>query len=398
MGKRPIPPIYCTHCVAPSLSAIPANLDRSGRCGGCRGADERDKTNWREARQRLEAIIDQYRGIGDYDVVIPVGGGKDSYFQTHFATRELGLKALLVTYHGNNYLPEAEDNLAAMRDVFGCDHVVIRPSVDTLRRMNRLGFFLQGDMNWHAHCGIFTVPIQTAVRYQTPLVLWGEHGFSDIGGMFKRGDEIEFSKRDRVEHALRGFDWFDFTDDGLKRRGRPELCEGLTDRDLAWGKYPSDAELIDCGVRGIYLGNFVPWDGMRNAEIAKTHGWREAQEPFDRTYRRVSNLDDMHENGVHDYLKFIKLGYGRATDHASKDVRGGRMTRSEAVEAVLRYDHVIPSDIQRWCQYAEVAVDKFANSLDQWRDPRVWWREDGRWWKWCVDGEARTYPELGDLL
>ena len=35
----------------------------------------------------------------------------------------------------------------------------------------------------------------------------------------------------------------------------------------------------------------------------------------------MSNLDDRYENGAHDLLKFIKFGYGRASDHASKDIR-----------------------------------------------------------------------------
>ena len=129
-------------------------------------------------------LIDEYRSDGNYDFLIPVSGGKDSYFQTHVAVQELGLKPLLVTYHGNNYLPEGERNLQRMREVFDCDHIFFRPSVDTLIKMNRLGFRVLGDMNWHAHCGIFTFPIQVAVRYRVPLILWGEHGFMDLGGMY----------------------------------------------------------------------------------------------------------------------------------------------------------------------------------------------------------------------
>jgi len=63
-------------------------------------------------------------------------------------------------------------------------------------------------------------------------------------------------------------------------------------------------------------------------------GFRESVLPFERTYRRFSNLDDMHENGIHDYMKFIKFGYGRASDHASKDIRDGYMTREEGIQMV----------------------------------------------------------------
>ena len=303
---------YCTRCVYPSFAATPLTFDEQGVCSGCRFGGPDSSVDWGRRFQMLRELVDEYRNPGGYDIVIPVSGGKDSYYQTHVAVRELGLKPLLVTYHGNNYLPEGEYNLLRMREVFDCDHVIVRPSLDVLVKMNRLGFRLQGDMNWHAHCGIFTTPIQVAVRYGVPLMLWGEHGFLNLGGMYSLKDFVEFTAKFRLEHALRGYDWHDFTDEGLERRGRPDLKEGLRAKDLLWAQYPSDEKIDAVGVRGIYLSNFVDWDGNRNAEIStKEYGWRPAERPFERTYRRFSNLDDMHENGMHDYLKFIKFGYGR---------------------------------------------------------------------------------------
>ncbi len=351
--------------------------------------------DWAQRRRWLEELVDEYRtgAAGNYEVVIPVSGGKDSYYQTHVAVKELGLKALLVTYHGNNYLPEGQRNLDRMRALFDCDHIVIRPSVDVLVRMNRIGFRLQGDMNWHAHCGIFTVPIQVAVRYRVPLILWGEHGFLDLGGMYSMHDFVEFTAKYRLEHALRGYDWYDFTDDGLERLGRPELKEGLTGKDLLWARYPSDDEIDEVGVRGIYLGNYVDWDGERNATLAmELYDWRPAQLPFERTWRRISNLDDMHENGVHDWLKFVKFGYGRATDHACKDIRAGRMTREEGIAMVRRYDHVKPRrDLERWLAYVGMTEPEFDRIADGFRDPRVWRVERGQWVKDNIWGEPSAY-------
>jgi hypothetical protein len=199
--------------------------------------------------------------------------------------------------------------------------------------MNRIGFKLQGDNNWHGHCGIFTVPIQVAVRYKVPLILWGEHGFMDLGGMYSYNDFVEFTAKFRKEHALRGYDWHDFTDEGLERLGRSDLKEGLTAKDLMWAQYPSDEEIDEVGVRGVYLSNFVNWDANEHVKlVTELYGWKQAETPFERTYRRFSNLDDMHENGIHDYLKFVKLGYGRGTDHSCKDIRSGIMTRQQGIE------------------------------------------------------------------
>lgn len=384
---------YCSRCVYPSSSAVALEFDEEGVCSGCRVSEQNTSIDWEERRRWLDDLVDEYRTQNNYDVLIPVSGGKDSYFQTHTAVKELGLKPLLVTYHGNNYLPEGEYNLNRMREIFDCDHIIVRPSVDILVKMNRIGFKLQGDNNWHAHCGIFTVPIQVAVRYKVPLILWGEHGFMDLGGMYSYRDMVEFTAKHRLEHSLRGYDWNDFTDQGLKELGREDLQEGLTEQDLLWARYPSDEEILDVEARGIYLSNYVRWDGEDNAKLVKeSYGWRPAQQPFERTYRMSSNLDDMHENGIHDYMKFIKFGYGRATDHACKDIRAGRMSREEGVEMVRRYDHVKPKrDLERWLSYVGMTEKEFDVIADTFRDPRVWRVEAGQWVKDNIWGGSSAY-------
>jgi hypothetical protein len=262
--------------------------------------------------------------------------------------------------------------------------------------MNRIGFRLQGDMNWHGHCGIFTSPIQIAVRYKVPLMMWGEHGFMDLGGMYSYNDFVEFTAKYRKEHALRGYDWNDFTDQGLEKLGRHELKEGLTERDLLWAKYPTDDQIDEVDVRGIYLSNFVPWDANEHVELVKRlYGWKEVAQPFERTYRRMSNLDDMHENGIHDYLKYVKVGYGRGTDHACKDIRAGRMTREQGIEIVRKYDHVKPRrDLDRWLRYVNMTEPEFDRVCDSFRDPRVWRRENGDWVKENIWDEAHQLAAI----
>lgn len=384
---------YCSHCMYPAISATPLTFDEQGRCSGCRVGDQSKNIDWGRRRKMLEELVAEYRSASDYDILIPVSGGKDSYYQTHVAVKELGLKPLLVTYHGNNYLPEGEENLYRMREVFDCDHIIVRPGVDTLIKMNRIGFRLQGDMNWHGHCGIFTTPIQVAVRYKVPLILWGEHGFMNLGGMFSHDDFVEFTAKFRLEHALRGYDWDDFTDEGLEALGRPELKEGLRAKDLSWAKYPSDDEIADSGARGIYLSNYVNWEANSHTQLMiEKYGWRGAEKPFERTYRRMSNLDDMHENGIHDYLKFIKFGYGRATDHASKDIRAGLMTREQGIEMVRRYDHVKPrTDLERWLKYVGMTEEEFDATCDTFRNPRAWSIESGQWVKDNIWGGRSAY-------
>lgn len=365
---------WCSNCVYPQI-AVFLTLEDDGRCSGCRVNARKPRIDWEERGRMLEEIFEAHRSIdgSNYDCIIPVSGGKDSYFQAHVVREVYGLNPLLVTYHGNNYLPEGEHNLNRMREVFGVDHHVFRPSVDLLIRMNLAGFKVQGDMNWHGHCGIVTYPVQVAVKLGIPLVIWGEHGPTHIGGQHSLNDLVEMNARARKEHYLRGYDWDDFVG-----------VEGIEPRELLWARYPSDEELERVGVRQIHLGNYVHWDeNVHSQLVVEKYGWEPARQPFERTYRTFSNLDDMHENGIHDYLKFVKFGYGRATDHASKDIRAGRLTRDEGIEMVRRYDAVKPRrDLERWLEYVDMSEDEFDAICDGFRDPRVWWRaEDGTWTK-----------------
>jgi N-acetyl sugar amidotransferase len=370
------------------MAAVNTVFDNEGVCSACRVAEEINKItpeHWQERRRRFEQLIEQYRRAdqSNYDCIIAVSGGKDSYWQTHLIKNVYGLNPLLVTYHGNNYLPEGQVNLDRMREVFGVDHVVYGPSVDTLRKLNRACFRMMGDMNWHGHAGIKTVPIRAAVQFNVPLVVWGEITWS-ISGMFSPDDYVEYNKRTVMEHDLRGYTWQKMVEAG---------GEGLAARDMIWLHYPEDEELARVGVRGIYIGNYFKWDPNEHAELMrKKYGFEYARQPFERTYRVMSNLDDMHENGIHDYMKFVKFGYGRASDHACKDIRDGYMTREQGVEIVRKLDSIKPRrDLTRWLEYVGMTEEEFDAIADTFRNPRVWWIEDGQWCKDNAWGEPSAY-------
>lgn len=377
---------YCTKCVYP-LNTVNLDIDDDGVCSACttfEAFEELTPEFWAERRQRFEKIIEETRrtNTSGYDCVIPVSGGKDSYYQAHVICKEYGLKPLLMTYHGNNFLPEGDYNRDRMRHVFDADHIVWGPSVEVLKKLNRLAFRKMGDMNWQNHCGISTAPITIAAKFGIPLLIWGEAPW-DISGMYDPDDYVEFSNRSRHEHDLRGYEWYDLIDDP---------ADPLTAKDMEWAKYPSDEEILKVGVRGVYIGNYFKWDPNSHWQMVRdTYGFRPAQQPFERTYRMFSNLDDRYENGIHDLLKFVKFGYGRASDHASKDIRTGYMTREQGIEMVRKYDHVVSSDLEYWLDYVGMTEAEFWAVADTFRDPRVWRIEEGQWVKDNIWGEPSAY-------
>ena len=128
--------------------------------------------------------------------------------------------------------------------------------------------------------------------------------------------------------------------------------------------------------------------------IIKKYNWKKKETPFERTYRQISNLDDRYENGAHDLLKFIKFGYGRASDHSSKDIRTGYMTRDEGINMVKKYDHVVSSDLEYWLNYVEMNEDEFWKIADTFRSEKVWWIKNNEWHKNNIWGESSAYGEV----
>jgi len=365
---------WCTACVYPSISAAPMEFDETGVCTGCQTARVKAAIpagEWSRRKELLRELIERYRcrDGSRHDVVIAVSGGKDSYFQTHVLKHDFGVNPLLVTYDGNNWTEVGWRNMVRMREAFDVDHVVVRPSVATLKKLNQLAFLIMGDMNWHAHVGIMTAPMAAAAQHRIPLVFYGEHGYLDLCGQFSMDDFPEVTYRDRLEHFARGYEWTYFV-------GR----DGLTSQQLDIWKYPTDQQIFDLDLRGIFLGNYIYWEANEHIKlITERYGFEVSDEPFDRTYRTMSNLDDMHENGVHDYLKYIKFGYGRCTDHACKDIRAGLISRAQAIDLVAKYDPVKPRDLARWLSYTGMNEAQFDRLADTFRDARVWRMEDGRW-------------------
>lgn len=375
---------YCTRCVYPIIAATPLTMDEEGICSGCRTHEEQRRIDWDRRRTMFERLIEQYRSkdSSNYDAVIAVSGGKDSFWQAHILTKVYGLKVLFVCYAENNHTEVGLRNIQRMKDNFKGDFLHFTPEVEVLKKLNRLGMVMVGDPNWHTHIGIMSLPISMAAKFGVKLFIYGEHGFMNLGGMHSYNDLVEFTKKYRTEHMCRGLEWTDVC----------EETEGLKENDLIWAHYPSDDEIDRLGLRGIFIANYFGWNQLDHLEkIVQLYGFELYDRPFDRTYRRDSNLNDVHDNGIHDYMKYVKFGYGRATDHACRDIRSGAMTRDQGIEMVREFDHVIPGDIPRWLEYVGWRRSRFDVEAERFRDPRVWAQDDsGNWTKDNIwDAEAR---------
>jgi N-acetyl sugar amidotransferase len=379
----------------PESSAVPLTFDDRGICSACRVEEEKKKIDWDVRFKELGKILEQYRSKdGNYDCIIPVSGGKDSHYQTYLIKEVFKMNPLLVTFNHQWNTAAGIRNLENMVQKFGCDHIRFSPDPKLIPRLARKSLKTMGDPCWHCHAGLTTFPVQIAVKYKIPLLIWGEQGFLDLGGMFSLEDKVEMTRKVRKEQELRGYDAEDLVDEE----------EGITADDLRWAKYPSDAELESVGVRGVFMGNYIKWDSKPQTDkMIKDYGFETAE--FQRTYNTQWDVECWHDNGLHDWLKYLKFGYGRATDHANKDIRFGRMTREEGIEMVRKYDALRPDDLDMFLKFVDMTEEEFVACVDTMRSPIAWKKnEQGAWempdnvWDHANDPgvEEARLPIVGD--
>lgn len=368
---------YCARCLYPENAKPYIIFDDEGVCSGCRVAEAYDRVDWVAREKGLREILATYkekaRKAGShYDCLIPVSGGKDSHYQVHLIKNVYGLRPLLACY---NHLFNAPLGLRNLENLFvkmGCDMLRMSSNIDSVRKISRYMLKKVGDLTWHYHAGILSFPIQVAAKYKIPLVIWAENNFSNLVGTFNPTDMVEFSRKHRKDFGLRGVE----ADELLNEES------GLEWQDIGPFLYPPDEDIEAVGVRGIYLSNFVHWNEFEQAlAMHDQYDFAPSSKPRDRTFNRYAKLDDVHANGAHDYLKYLKFGYGRATDDASTLIRSGMMTREEGIEMVKRYDHVRPHDLDMWLNFVDMREDEFMAHVDPQRDPQIWQRSGSGHWQ-----------------
>jgi hypothetical protein len=111
---------------------------------------------------------------------------------------------------------------------------------------------------------------------------------------------------------------------------------------LAPYNYLSNDELLDVGVTGLFLGYYFPWDGLVNALVAQASGFETYGKSIEGSIVDYENLDNF-QTGIHDYFKFLKYGFGRASNIASIHIRRGRISRTQGMRMVREHDGKFPA-------------------------------------------------------
>ncbi len=385
---------YCSRCLYPENAKPTIIFDEEGVCSGCRYHENRQflEIGWDERQEILKSIFSEAKKEAkkrgnSHDCIVPVSGGKDSHYQVWLLKEKFNMNPLLVSYNHGFNAPSGNRNLRNLVERSDCDLVRYTSSKESVRKLSRLMLEKVGDLTWHYHAGIQTIPFQIAVARDIPLIVWGEHGFAELTGVVSINDFVEHTRWKRKEHDMRGIEPEELLGVG-----------GIELNDIAPFIFPSDEHIERAEIRGIYLSNFIDWDAKNHAKlISEKLGFLPVTYKRERTFNQYSKIDD-HANDVHDYLKFLKFGYGRATDDASSEIRRGRLTREEGKLIVKEFDPIEPSTLPFYCDFMGISKKRFYSLIDEHRDHSAWRRNDAGEWSlrdpiWLQDDESASMIE-----
>jgi N-acetyl sugar amidotransferase len=338
----------CTRCLLPETEDT-ITFDENGVCSVCRNQGIKQQIDWQAKKAQLDELIEQYRGKGPYDCIIPFSGGKDSTFTLWYLITHYKIKPLVVSWDHGFYRPGVLKNRERILQKLGADFLSFTPNKAVVKKLMLEALRRKGDFCWHCHTGIFAFPMQMAVRFGVGLVFWGEPN-AEYQSYYSYDEIEEVDERRFNRYVNLGITAEDMV--GM-------LDDSVTERDLEPYIYPKLRDLMALDYRSVCLGSFIPWDVKRQVEVIQTElGWQgDLVEgiPPEYAYEKI----ECAVQGVRDYLKYIKRGMGRTNHLVNIDIRNGRLSRDEGEQLQAQYDGKRPASLDEFMQYVNIDEEEF---------------------------------------
>ncbi|MFH1461693.1 MAG: N-acetyl sugar amidotransferase [bacterium] len=355
---------YCKRCVMPDTRPD-LYFDKNGVCCACLNYEKRKDINWSGRKEELLNILDKYRSKdgSNWDCIVPVSGGKDSTYQV-LKLLQLGMNPLCVTATTCDLSSIGRKNIENIKNL-GVDYLEFSTNPVIRKKLNRIGLTKVGDISWPEHSSIFTIPVRVAVQHNIPLIIWGENSQNEYGGPAASVDNNILNKKWLEEFG------------GLLGLRISDLAsaEGINRNNLIPYFYPDDSDLKKVRVTGLFLGHYFPWDGFANALLAQANGFATFSKSVEGSMVNYENLDN-YQTGIHDYFKYLKFGFGRATDIACLHLRRDRINRDDAIGIVRKMDGKFPwtyldKKLEDILEPLNISVDEFIGICDKFTNKKI---------------------------
>lgn len=351
---------FCTRCTISNMRPR-ISFDEDGVCSACRFAEHKSLTDWAAREKELWALCDEHRkGTGEFDVIVPVSGGKDGGFVAHQLKTRYGMTPLCVTWAPLLPTEIGEKNLAAFV-ASGFDVIQGRPNGKTTRFLTRLAFEHMGDPFIPFIYGQTNFPLQMAVKYKVPLIMYGENGEVEYGGDMKNAFKPTREIQDHDKHYFSGKPPAFWTQHGVNLRWLQPFMA------------PSYDEIQANKTEIHFFGYYVDWLPQENFYYCVEHtGFTPNPERTVGTWSKYASLDD-ELDFLHYYMAYIKFGIGRATSDAAHEIRDGHIDRDEGVGLVKKYDGEFSE--RKWAMaldYMKMTEAEGRAVIEKWKSPDVW--------------------------
>jgi len=365
---------FCTKCIMPNTKPD-LHFDSKGVCDACRSQEDKNSNiDWEAREKDFLSLVEQYKSNSDYDCIIGVSGGKDSTYQV-IKVLELGLNPLCICFEPTIPTKIGRKNLENLNNL-GVDLIHIKRNPVVYKKLAKEAFLRTGDNEWQNHLGIFTTVPKMAVNFNIPLIIWGESPQLEYGG------PATSKTRNTLDRQ-----WLEEFGGLLGNRISDMIgVDGLTKKDLSLYTYALDEDIHRVGVTGLFLGYYFKWDLREVVTKSKEYGFLAQDRAVETTYENFENLD-CYSNHLHDYLKYVKYGFGRATDNACLDIRLGYISRKEGVRLVNKYDGIPPKKaIKKYLEYTGFTEENFSKIVNSYTNKRIFERDENGKFIHDIDG------------
>ena len=373
---------YCKHCLQPDTRPGVV-FDDECVCFACRYEESKVNIDFAQREAELQAFADEAKAESKkrgntYDCIIGVSGGKDSTFQAVYAKEKLGLNPLLINCMPDEITEVGQKNIDNLNHL-GFDIISIRPNPIVARKLARKSFFERGNIVAASEYCLWASAYIMAVKFNIPLIIQGENAALTLGAA--KNQEATGNAFSVLQlETIRGASVDSFVD----------LSNNITEKDLFLYKIPDVDLMQNMGIRAVFLQYYSKeWSQVRNADFAIARGLTGRSDDLHELgrYRRYTALDSDLQI-PNQMIKYLKFGFGYATDEVCYDIREGRLSREDAKWYVNEYDGLCGQKyIDATCRYLDISEEEFWSVVDRYVNRDLFEKKDGRWVKKFTVGE-----------
>ena len=373
---------WCKNCVL-SNQRPRVCFSKENICSACLNLKYKKTVNWDKRYKDLEKLLSKHRkNNGEWDVIVPSSGGKDSGFVAHKLKYEFGMNPLLVTWSPLQYTDIGIDNFNALNDS-GFINIKCSPNGILHRKIARLSFEEFGDAFHVFVLGQTYFPIHIALKFNIKLIFYGENGELEYAG---DPDSVDQPYKDLVKDEkwfkgyLKGTTFDNLLKYAVKNKNYIDK-KILKHPDLNFYRAPKKKEMLNKDImKTYYFSYFYKWNPQENYYYCvKNTGFKPNPERTEGTYSKYASIDDKMD-GFHYYMRYIKFGLGRCMEDAAHEIRDGHISREEGIALMKKYEGEFPKKYFReFLNYLNISEKHFWQVVDSWRAKHLWKKTKNGW-------------------